>query len=145
MSLAYLTRRVAFSAAHRYWREDWTEERNRRVFGACANPYGHGHNYALEATIAGEIAADTGYSVDLGALDEALAGVVRQLDHQHLNHAIEEFGPRGRIPTTENLLAWMWPRLEQRLPAGARLHRLRLREDENLWADYFGGGPGSPP
>ncbi len=145
MGVAYLTRRAAFSAAHRYWREEWTEERNRRVFGLCANPHGHGHNYVLEVTVAGEIAGDTGFSVDLTALDDALAAVVRRLDHQHLNHAVEAFGPGGRVPTTENLLEWIWPRLEERVPSGARLHRLRLREDETLWVDYFGGGPGSPP
>lgn len=145
MSLAYLTRRATFSAAHRYWREEWSEARNQHVFGLCANPYGHGHNYALEATVAGEIAGDTGFSVDLGALDAALAAVVRRLDHQHLNHAIDAFGPDGLVPTTENLLAWIWPQLAEGLPAGARLHRLRLREDEDLWVDYFGGGTGSPP
>ncbi|NIP81511.1 MAG: 6-carboxytetrahydropterin synthase, partial [Gemmatimonadetes bacterium] len=70
--MAYLTRRATFAAAHRYWRDDWSEERNRAVFGACANPHGHGHNYALEATVEGEIDDETGFSVDLGALDDAL-------------------------------------------------------------------------
>jgi 6-pyruvoyltetrahydropterin/6-carboxytetrahydropterin synthase len=139
--MAYLTRRVRFSAAHRYWRDDWSEERNRQVFGACANPHGHGHNYALEATVEGEVDPETGFSVDLGALDRTLhEAVVAPLDHRHINHAVAEFGPGGIVPTTENLLAWAWPRIEARLPAGARLHRLRLREDEDLWADYFGGG-----
>jgi 6-pyruvoyltetrahydropterin/6-carboxytetrahydropterin synthase len=146
MTLAYLTRRVSFAAAHRYWRDEWSEERNRAIFGACANPHGHGHNYVLEATVEGEIDATTGFSVDLGVLDEALRGaVVEPLDHQHLNHAVPEFGPGGRVPTTENVVAWAWPRVVERLPEGVRLHRLRLREDDRLHVDYFGGGPGSPP
>lgn len=145
MGAAFLTRRVRFSAAHRYWREEWSEERNRQVFGACANPHGHGHNYALEATVEGSIHPETGFVVDLGALDGALhEAVVAPLDHRHLNHAVPAFGPDGVVPTTENLLAWAWPRIVARLPEGARLHRLRLREDEDLWADYFGDERSDP-
>ena len=146
MSTAYLTRRVTFAAAHRYWRDDWSDERNRTVFGACANPHGHGHNYVLEATIEGAIDPETGFSVDLGALDTALGeGVVAPLDHQHLNHAVPAFGPGGRVPTCENLAVWAWPRIADRLPEGVRLHRLRIREDEALWVDYFGDGEAGVP
>jgi 6-pyruvoyltetrahydropterin/6-carboxytetrahydropterin synthase len=142
MSMAYLTRRVKFSAAHRYWREQWSEERNREVFGACANPHGHGHSYVLEATVVGQIDGETGYSADLGTLDRVLReAVVEPLDHQHINHAVPEFGPGGLVPTTENLLSWLWPRVVERLPGTVRLRRLRLREDEDLYVDYFGGGP----
>lgn len=140
MSTAYLTRRVTFAAAHRYWREDWSEARNREVFGACANPHGHGHSYALEATVEGRIDGETGFCVDLGEFDRVLAAaVVNPLDHQHINHAVPEFGPGGLVPTTENLAAWAWLRIANRLPAGVRLHRLRLREDADLFVDYFGG------
>ncbi|MEJ2677739.1 MAG: 6-carboxytetrahydropterin synthase [Gemmatimonadota bacterium] len=140
MGMAYLTRTVVFSAAHRYYRPEWSEQENRRTFGACANPHGHGHNYALDATVCGEIDAKTGFSVDLGALDRLLEEeVVRRFDHQHINHAIPEFGEGGLIPTSENLLAYLWPRLVRRLPAGVRLQRLRLHEDARLFVDYFGG------
>lgn len=143
MNLAYLTRRVTFSAAHRYWRDDWSEDRNREVFGACANPHGHGHNYALEATVEGTVHEETGFVVDLPALDRALHdAVVVSLDHQHVNHAVPEFGPGRQVPTTENLAAWAWPRIAERLPQGVRLHRLRLREDDHLYVDFFGGDPG---
>lgn len=142
MNLAYMTRRVRFAAAHRYWRDDWPEEKNRRVFGACANPHGHGHNYALEATVKGQIDSETGFAVDLEVIDAVLReAVVMVLDHQHINHAVPEFGPGGAIPTTENLLVWAWPRIAGGLPEGVRLHRLRLREDEDLYVDYYGGGP----
>ncbi len=143
MRLAYLTRRVTFSAAHRYWRDDWSEARNREVFGACANPHGHGHDYALETTIEGPVHAETGFVMELGALDAALRdAVVVPLDHQHVNHAVPEFGPGGRVPTTENLAAWAWPRIAERLPEGVRLHRIRLRENDALYVDFFGGSPG---
>lgn len=145
MRLAYLTRRVRFSAAHRYWRDDWSEERNRETFGACANPHGHGHNYVLEATVEGSIDRDTGFSVSLPALDAALLeAVVEPLDHQHINHAVAEFGAGGAVPTTENLAAWAWDRILQRLPAGVRLQRVRLHEDEDLYVDVLGDEPGSP-
>lgn len=137
--LTRLTRTVRFNAAHRYHRDDWTEARNREVFGACANPHGHGHNYLLEATVEGEPDPETGFSVDLGALDEVLREeVVLRLDHQHLNHAVPEFGAGRRVPTTENLVMYLWDRIAPRIVGGARLTRLRLREDVDLWVDYEG-------
>ena len=140
MRQAMLTREVRFSAAHRYFRPEWTEARNRETFGACANPHGHGHLYRLEVTVAGVVAEDTGFAVDLSTLDGILQReVVAVLDHQFINHVVPEFAPGGLIPTTENLLVWIWPRVEAALPAGARLHRMLLREDEGLYAEYFGG------
>jgi 6-pyruvoyltetrahydropterin/6-carboxytetrahydropterin synthase len=140
MATARLTRSVRFSAAHRYHRPDWSEAENRRRFGACANPHGHGHNYVLEVTLQGEIDADTGYCVDLGVLDELLrVHVVEPLDHQHLNHAIPDFAPGALVPTTENIARHLWPRIAAALPAGAELVRLRLHEDTDLFVDYYGG------
>ena len=133
-----LTRRVRFSAAHRYHRPEWSEERNREVFGPCSNPHGHGHDYLLEATVAGEVDPQTGFSVDLGALDRVLGDeVVAPLDHQHLNHAVPEFAPGGRIPTSENILLLLWDRIAPRL-APARLVRLRLHESPDFFVDYAG-------
>ncbi len=134
----YLTRIVRFSAAHRYYRPEWSEERNLQTFGACANPHGHGHNYVLEVMVAGEPDPETGFSIDLAALDRILEERVRRpLDHQHVNHAIAEFGEGGLIPTTENLVVWIWSRVAPAIE-GARLVRLRLREEEGLWVDYYG-------
>jgi 6-pyruvoyltetrahydropterin/6-carboxytetrahydropterin synthase len=140
MPSALLTRRVRFAAAHRYYRDDWTPERNREVFGACSNPHGHGHNYRLEVTIDAEVDATTGFSADLGRLDALLhEAVIEPLDHHHLNHVVPEFAA-GVIPTCENILIWLWPRIADRLVARERLHRLRLYEDEDLFVDYFGAG-----
>jgi 6-pyruvoyltetrahydropterin/6-carboxytetrahydropterin synthase len=147
MSRAYLTRSISFSAAHRYHRPDWTDEENRRVFGACHNPHGHGHNYTLQVTVSGRIDPATGFSADLALLDELLQREVKErLDHQHLNHAIEEFRDGGLIPTCENIVTLLWPRIEKGLPAGTRLIRLRLHEDPLLSVDYYGGraAPGDP-
>jgi 6-pyruvoyltetrahydropterin/6-carboxytetrahydropterin synthase len=142
MPVAYLTRALTFSAAHRYHRPDWSEARNRAVFGACANPVGHGHTYVLEVTVRGSIDPETGFSADLAALDALLRQeVMERLDHQHLNHVVEEFREGGAIPTTENILAHLWPRIAGGLAAGAELRRLRLREEPGFHVDYFGGGP----
>ena len=140
MPAALLTREVRFSSAHRYHRPEWSDERNRETFGACANPHGHGHRYRLEVTVGGEVDPETGFAADLAALDDILRRmVVEPLDHQHLNHVVTEFAPGARIPTTENLLIWLWPRITGALPTGARLVRMRLQEDEGLFAEYFGG------
>ena len=141
MIRAQLTRRIHFNAAHRYYRPEWSDAENRRVFGACANPHGHGHNYVLEVTVAGEVDAQTGFVVDLSSLDELLAReVTDRFDHQHLNHAVPEFCEGGLVPTTENIVALCWSRLQDELPGNVRLVRLRLHEDPTFYVDYFGGG-----
>jgi 6-pyruvoyltetrahydropterin/6-carboxytetrahydropterin synthase len=130
MATAYLTRRIQFSAAHRYFRPEWSEERNREVFGACAHPHGHGHTYRLEMTVAGEVDPATGFCVPLAALDALLRReVTERLDHRHLNHDVAEFRAGAAVPTTENILLYLWPRLEAGLPAGTALDSLRLDED----------------
>ena len=140
MPTAHLVRRVHFNAAHRYYRPEWSEAENQRVFGACANPHGHGHNYQLEITLAGDIDPQTGFSADLAQVDALLRReVVERFDHQHLNHTVPEFREGGLIPTTENILALCWPRLAAGLPSGVRLVRLRLQENPDLSAEYFGG------
>ncbi|MDB4950379.1 MAG: hypothetical protein JWM27_3028 [Gemmatimonadetes bacterium] len=134
-----LTRRVRFSAAHRYFRPEWSEERNRAAFGPCANPHGHGHDYLLEVTVSAPVDPLTGFSVDLPALDAVLRReVLEPLDHQHLNHAVPEFASGGLVPTTENILLWIWPRLDGKLP-GARITRLRLHENPDFFVDLVPG------
>ena len=131
-----LTRKAEFSASHYYWVPEWTEEENRRAFGKCANRNGHGHNYTLEVTVAGEIDATTGFVVDL----KDLKGVIEQevmsaYDHRHLNLEVPEFA--STMPTTENIAIAIWNRLEKKI-AGAKLHRVRVYEMPDLFADYYG-------
>lgn len=133
-----LTRRVRFSAAHRYHRPEWSEERNRATFGPCSNPHGHGHDYLLEVVVEGAVDAETGFSVDLGMLDRVLAEeVTGPLDHQHLNHAVPEFAPGRLVPTTENILQWIWNRVAPRMEA-ARLVRMRLHENRDFFVEWDG-------
>ena len=135
-----LERRYRFSASHLYRRPEWTEDENRARFGKCANLPGHGHNYRLFVTVQGEIAGDTGFVVDLGALDSLVnRQVIEPLDHQHLNVAIPEFGEGESIPSSENLVRWIHARLVGAMPEGAELAKLRLEEDEELAAEWLAG------
>lgn len=133
-----LERRYRFSASHLYRRPEWSEEENRARFGKCANLPGHGHNYRLYVTVAGEPDPETGFVVDLGALDALVAEtVVERLDHQHLNAAIPEFAEGGRIPSSESLVIWIRERIEPALPERVALVKLRLEEDEDLAAEWL--------
>lgn len=132
-----ITRRLHFSAAHRLARPDWSEEENRRVFGDCANPNWHGHNYDLEVTVAGPVDPETGYVMDLGAL-KALVNrrVVDDLDHSNLNLDVPWLD--GVIPSTENLAVAIWGRIAEHVPAPAALDRVVLWETPRQWAEYRG-------
>ena len=134
--MVLLTRKAEFSSAHFYWNKDWTEDENVRVFGKCANRNGHGHNYTLEVTVAGEVDPLTGFVVDLKELKEILEReVVAVYDHRHLNLEVPEF--LERQPTAENIAISVWERLEGKVP-GATLKRVRVWEMPDLFADYLG-------
>lgn len=134
--MVLLTRKTEFSAAHYYWNDAWSQQENEKVFGKCANRNGHGHNYTLEVTVAGEIDPVSGFVVDLKALKDVMEReVVQVYDHRHLNLEVPEF--RSVIPTTENIAIAIWKRLEQKI-VGARLQRVRVYEMPDLFADYCG-------
>ncbi len=132
MAQVLLTKRIEFSAAHRYHNVRWDAERNRAVFGACNNEPGHGHNYLLEVTVSGEVDRHTGMVVNLFDLKRVLQEVLEEFDHYHLNLDTPYF--KDVIPTTENLARVLWGRLEAQKDIGT-LHAIRLYEDEDLFAD----------
>lgn len=137
-----LTRRATFSASHYYWNEAWSAEKNEQVFGRCANLNGHGHNYTLEVTVAGEPDPVTGFVVDLKWLKQVMEReVLAAYDHRHLNREVEEFKAGGLIPTTENIAIAAWQRLEPaiREAGGAKLSRVRIYETPEIFAEYRGG------
>ncbi|MGB8477692.1 MAG: 6-carboxytetrahydropterin synthase [Acidobacteriaceae bacterium] len=134
--MVLLTRKTEFSAAHYYWNDAWSQQENERVFGKCANRNGHGHNYTLEVTVAGEIDPVSGFVVDLKALKDVIEREVIQVyDHRHLNLEVPEF--RTVIPTTENIAIAIWKRLDKKV-VGAQLRRVRVYEMPDLFADYCG-------
>lgn len=135
MNTVRLTKRLEFSASHRYHNPAWSDERNKTVFGKCNNPHGHGHNYLLEVTVAGAVDPATGMVVNLYDLKMVLERVLVEFDHKNLQADTPYF--TGRIPTTENLAVVLWDRIAEQLQ-GAQLVALRLFEEEDLSVDYQG-------
>lgn len=122
-----ITRRATFAAAHVLRRPEWSDRRNREVFGACSGE--HGHNYVLEVSVSGALDPETGMVINLKALDQVIReSVIDHVDHHHLNRDVLFLD--GVIPTAENLALAFWEQLDANL-AGARLERLRLVESEN--------------
>jgi 6-pyruvoyltetrahydropterin/6-carboxytetrahydropterin synthase len=132
-----LTKRIEFAAAHRYHNDAWDEARNRAVFGACHNGPGHGHNYMLEVTVAGEVDARTGMVVNLYDLKQVLKEVLEEFDHKHLNLDTPYFA--RAIPTSENVAGVLWRILATRPEIGA-LEKIRLYEDDDLCAEIRTAG-----
>ena len=134
--MVYLTRKAEFAASHYYHNPELSPEENRRIFGKCNNPHGHGHNYLVEVTVKGEVDPRSGFVVDLKELKELLnREVLDAMDHRFLNTEVPEF--LAHIPTTENIAIAIWQRLVAKLTK-AKLHRVRLYETADLFVDYYG-------
>ena len=134
-----ITRRVEFSAAHRLHNPELSDEENRRLYGVCNNPMGHGHNYAVEVSVRGDVPAKTGMVMDLKDLKDVLHRVVHATcDHKHLNHDVPML--EGVIPTAENLAIRFWDGVARELKAfpGVELHQVRVIESRDNFVDYFG-------
>ncbi len=131
-----LTRKIEFCASHRYSLEELSEEENFKLFGKCSYPHGHGHNYTLEVTVRGTPDPKTGMVINLTDLDKQLKQeVVEVLDHKFINLDVPAF--EKKIPTTENLVLFIWDTLIKSLKGcSCSLHRVRLYEDPYLYAEY---------
>ncbi len=137
-----LTRTLDFAAAHRLHAPALSDEENRRIFGKCDNPHGHGHNYGVEVTVVGEPDPVTGMIVDLAAFDAVLEReIMARFDHKHLNRDTPDFADVN--PTSENLTRAIWDHLENNVPAPARLFRVVVKETDRNYFEYYGenGGP----
>jgi 6-pyruvoyltetrahydropterin/6-carboxytetrahydropterin synthase len=126
-ALLIITRRATFAAGHVLARPDWSEARNREIFGACAGD--HGHNYVIEVSVGGEVDPETGMVINLKDLDRVIKeAVIAHVDHRHLNRDVVFL--RDLLPTAENLALAFWAQIEEHL-RGGRLERLKLIESEN--------------
>lgn len=134
-----ITRKAQFSAAHYYYLPELSTEENEKLFLKCSNRNGHGHNYVVEVTVSGKTNHDTGMLVNLKDLKALLnQEVIELLDHKHLNHEIPYFAEK--LPTVENIAVFLYHRLEPPLCRfSLDLHRVRVQENDDLWADYYGG------
>jgi 6-pyruvoyltetrahydropterin/6-carboxytetrahydropterin synthase len=138
MKTVYLTRRERFNAAHKMWNPEWSDEKNMEIYGKCANPNWHGHNYELFVTVKGPINPSTGYLVDLKKVSAIINKlIIEELDHKNLNLDVSFL--KGKLCSTENLCVAIWEELENELNLlECKLHSIKLHETENNYVEYFG-------
>lgn len=136
--MIYIERKERFSAAHQLYNPNWSEEKNREVFGKCSNKNFHGHNYTLTVTIKGEINPNTGFVMNLVDLKDIIkTNVTEKLDHSNLNHDVDFM--RGKFSSTEVLAVEIWNILKPLIAEhDAELHKVRLDETINNAVEYFG-------
>ena len=134
---AYLTVQTHFAAAHRLAREDLPQTENDKIFGKCARPNGHGHNYIVDITVKGKINPRTGMICDLSALNSLINDlIVEPFDHTFLNKDIPYFA--DCVPTAENIALHISDKLTSPIKAiGANLHKIRLQESPNNAAEVY--------
>lgn len=136
--MIYITRRERFNAAHRLFRADWSEEKNKEVFGGCANPNWHGHNYDLFVTVKGKVNPELGYLINLKDLSTIIrTEITNKLDHKNLNVDVDFL--QGIMTSTENVAIAIWNQIAPQVNAlGCQLHCVKLVETENNYVEYFG-------
>lgn len=136
--IVYLTRKETFNAAHQLWVPSWSEEKNFALFGKCANKNFHGHNYDLFVTIKGTPDPVIGFLMDVKVLSKLVQEKICDvLDHSNMN-LDENFLPDECLPTTENLVYYIWQELAPHLPERVQLHSVKLYETPKIYCEYFG-------
>ena len=139
MKAVYITRRETFNAAHKLYREDWSDEKNWEVFGKCSNKNWHGHNFSIWVTVKGNVSEDTGFVMNLKDLSVIIKElVVEPLDHMNLNLDVPFL--QGMLPSTENMAIEIWELIKKPIQeAGGELAKIKLVETENNFVEYYGG------
>jgi 6-pyruvoyltetrahydropterin/6-carboxytetrahydropterin synthase len=134
--MIYITRRLEFCASHRLFNPKFSDQKNEETFGLCNNPNGHGHNYVLEVTVAGDIDPDTGMVLDLKTLKKLInREIVDKVDHKNFNMDVDFM--KDVIPTAENIAIKFWNILESKIDNGT-LYELKLYESERNYVVYRG-------
>lgn len=133
----WITKKFEFSASHRYWRDDWSPEKNEKVFGLCTSPHGHGHNYELHVTVSGKVDPDTGMIINLSDLKKRVKVILNEFDHKFLNLDTPFF--KDRIPTTENIGLVLFEQIDRALDSDKkfRVKKIRLYERNDLYVDVW--------
>lgn len=131
-----INRKAHFNAAHRLFKEGWSDEQNLNVFGKCSNPLYHGHNYEMIVSVTGEIDPDTGFVMNLDVLKKIILTEVEDyLDHKNLNLEVEEF--KNLNPTAENIAVVIWNRIRAKLNENLDL-KVTLYETPRNFVEYSG-------
>jgi len=136
--MVYLTRRERFNSAHRLFKASLTDEENYKIYGKCANPNWHGHNYELFVTVKGEIDVETGVVINLKDLSRIIKDlIIEKVDHKNLNIEVDFL--KDKIVSTEIIIIEFWKVLAAEIAKyNAKLHKLKLVETENNYAEYYG-------
>ena len=138
--MVYVSRKEHFNAAHRLFREDWSDAKNEEVFGSCANKNGHGHNFEIIVTIKGNPDPETGFVIDLKKLSQLIRReILEKLDHKNLNLDVDFL--QKVMPSCENIVEKTWDILEPKINEITRfgsLHCIRLYETPRNYVEYFG-------
>ncbi len=134
--MVYLTRKEHFAASHRLYNPRFSEDENLKTYGKCAYPNGHGHNYEICVTVAGEPDGETGMILDLKKLSDVIESeILSKVDHRHLNLDVDFL--KGVIPTAENLATVFWRVLCPKVSPG-RLYAVTVYETPDNFAEYRG-------
>ncbi len=136
--IVHITRRERFSAAHKLWRNDWSDDQNFDTFGKCANPNWHGHNYELFVTVKGPVNPETGFVADLKEIGDLLKSkVISKLDHKNVNLDVPFMA--GKLTSTENIALAIWDEIVSDMNGlGCTLHCIKIVETENNYIEYYG-------
>ncbi len=136
--MIHITRRETFSAAHRLARKEWSNEKNALVFGKCANPNWHGHNYILWVTVKGEVNQETGFVTNLSDVSNIIKKyILDKVDHKNLNEDVDFM--KDKLSTTENLAIEIWKQIEEPIKQlGCTLYCIKIKETEKNFVEYFG-------
>ncbi|WPQ62920.1 6-carboxytetrahydropterin synthase [Chitinophaga sancti] len=136
--MIYLTRVENFNAAHKLSNPAWSKEKNKEVFGKCANENWHGHNYELHVTVKGNPDPETGFVFNAKTLSNLIEEyVVEKVDHRNLNMDVDFMA--GKFTSAENLAIGIWEQLTPHLPEGVQLHCIKLYETPRIYVEYYGG------
>ena len=137
--MVYLSRLEHFNAAHKLYNPNWTEEKNKEVFGPCSNANWHGHNYELIVTVKGQPDPETGFVIDLKKLSILIREeIIEKVDHKNLNLDVSFMA--DKLASTENLVIEFWRILKPLISAisSAQLHCLKLYETPRNFVEYYG-------
>ena len=133
--MIYLTKQYKFCAAHRYWNNNWTEQKNKEVFEEDVKI--HGHNYILSITVKGDINEDSGFIIDIKKLNQIInKEVINIFDHSQIEKDISWF--KNKQPSTENMVVFIWNQIVNQIPSNALLHCVKLRETPTIFSEYYG-------
>ena len=133
--MPFITKQFKFCAAHKYWNQKWSEDKNYEIFEDDVRV--HGHNYELDITLKGNINIDSGFIINISKLKDVVdKNVIKFLDHSEIQKDVKWF--KDKQPSTENLVLFIWEQIVDDIPDGAKLYKIKLRETPTIYTEYYG-------